>query len=49
MRKKKNISQYFPSFLRFADLFPEPLDEWNNSKIWELRKMLAILYEIIVR
>ena len=23
----------------------EPLDEWNNSKIWGKRKILAILYE----
>ena len=41
--------QYFPNFSYFADLFHEPLGEWNNSKIWETRKILAILCEINLR
>ena len=36
--------QYFLSFSYFADLFHEPISERNNSKIWEIRKTLAILY-----
>ena len=27
----------------------EPLGEWNNSKIWETRKILTILYELNTR
>ena len=38
--------QYFPSCSYFADLFHEPLGEWNKNKIWETRKILAILCEI---
>ena len=36
----------FSKFLVFCRRFHiEPLDEWNNSKIWGTRKILAILYE----
>ena len=41
--------QYCPSFSYFAVFFPEPLVEWNKSKIWVTRKILAILCEINVR
>ena len=41
--------QYFPSFLYFANLFHEPLGKWNKSKIWQMRKILAILCKINVQ
>ena len=40
---------YFPNFSYSADLFHMPLGEWNKSKIWGARKILAILCEINVR
>ena len=43
------IGQYFLSFSCFADLFHEPLGEWNNNKIWETREILAMLCKINVR
>ena len=49
VRFRVQYDQYFPSFSYFADLFHEPLGEWNSSKIWETRKILAILCEINVR
>ena len=48
-RFRVQYGQYFPSFSYFADLFHEPLGEWNKSKIWEARKILVILCEINVR
>ena len=48
-RFRVQYDQYFPSFSYFADLFHEPLGEWNKSKIWEMRKILAILCKIIVQ
>ena len=35
--------QYFLSFRYFANSFYEPLDEWNNNKIQETKKILTIL------
>ena len=35
----EQYDQYFPSFSYFADLFHEPFDGWNNSKIWETRNI----------
>ena len=43
------MSNIFSSFSYIADLFHEPLDESNNSIIWKMRKIFAILYEVIVR
>ena len=43
-----NISFHMPmweiffEFLIFCNLFFEPLGEWNNSKIWETRKIFAV-------
>ena len=39
-RFRAQYDQYFPSFSYFTDLFEEPLGEWNNSEIWETRKIL---------
>ena len=47
-RLRVQYDQYFPSFSYFADLFHKPLGEWNNSKIWETRKILVILCDINV-
>ena len=38
-----HYDQPFPRFSYFADLFHEPLGEWNNSKTWEMTKILVIL------
>ena len=35
------IWEIFSEFLIFCNLFQEPLGEWNNSKIWETRKIFA--------
>ena len=35
------IWEIFSEFLISCNLFCEPLDEWNNSKIWETRKIFA--------
>ena len=35
------IWEIFSEFLIFCNLFHEPLGEWNNSKIWETRKIFA--------
>ena len=35
------IWEIFSKFLIFCNLFHEPLGEWNNSKIWETRKIFA--------
>ena len=48
-RFRVRYDQCFPSLSYFAGLFHEPLGEWNNSKIWETRKILAILWEINMR
>ena len=37
--------QYFPSSSYFPDLFHEPSVKRNDSKIWETRKVLAIIYK----
>ena len=36
--------EIFSKFLIFFNLFCEPLDEWSNSKIWEIRKIFPILH-----
>ena len=38
---KKPKKKKFSEFLRFCNLFHEPLGEWNNSKTWETRKIFA--------
>ena len=43
------IWQIFSVFLIFYILFHEPLDEWNNRKIWETREIFDILCEATVR
>ena len=35
------IWDIFSEFLIFCNLFHEPLDGWNNSKIWETKKTLG--------
>ena len=35
---KSEIWQIFYKLLLFCSLFPKPLDEWNNSKIWNNSK-----------
>ena len=35
------ISEIFSKFLISCKLFHEPLSQWNNSKIWETRKIFA--------
>ena len=35
------IWEIFSEFFIFCNLFHEPLGEWNNSKIWETRKIFA--------
>ena len=35
------IWEIFSKFIIFCNLFHEPLGEWNNSKIWETRKIFA--------
>ena len=35
------IWEIFSEFLIFCNLFYEPLGKWNNSKIWEKRKIFA--------
>ena len=35
------IWEIFSGFLSFFNLFHESLSEWNNSKIWETRKIFA--------
>ena len=35
------VWEIFSEFLIFCNLFHEPLGEWNNSKIWETRKIFA--------
>ena len=48
-RFQVQYDQYLPSFPYFADLFHDPLNEWNNSKIWETLEILAIFCEINVQ
>ena len=43
-RFRIQYDQYIPSFSCFANLFQKPLGEWNNSKIWERREILAIYF-----
>ena len=38
------IWEIISEFLIFCDLFHEPLSEWNNSKIWETRKIFPNRY-----
>ena len=33
----------------FPDLIHKPLRKWNSSKIWETRKILAVLYKTNVQ
>ena len=35
------ILEIFSEFLIFRNIFREPLGKWNNSKIWEGRKVFA--------
>ena len=35
------ILEIFSEFLIFCNIFHEPLGKWNNSKIWEARKVFA--------
>ena len=35
------IWEIFSEFLIFFNLFQEPLGKWNNSKIWETRKIFT--------
>ena len=37
------ICGIFSEFLIFCNLFYEPLGEWNTSKIWEKRKIIAYI------
>ena len=43
------IWEIFSEFLIFYNLFHESLGEWNNSKIWEMRKIFANIAQGIVR
>ena len=46
-RFRVQYDQYSSSFSYFTNLFHEPFGEWNRCKIWETRKILAILCEKI--
>ena len=39
----------YDNFSYFPNLFHELLDEWNNTQMWETRKVIVILHEATVR
>ena len=47
-RFQEEYGQYLLSF-SYPDLFYEPSGEWNNSKMWETRKIMARFCELNVR
>ena len=43
------IWDIFSDFLIFRNFFHEPLGKWNNSKIWEARKIFVYIAQGKVR